>query len=158
MEVQLPLFANKGASAPIIKSKGDRHMPAKKIKLDAETKKKMLGLFPVNNEFTVEFTPEEYNELPEEIRPVFVIKPWNEAQCKAMGKEYEKDPDQDSILDKVRQQVVGLKNLINLATETEVAYEEDPKGGMSKTLFSLLPILVKTAILYHLLKISGIQR
>jgi len=128
-----------------------------KFKLDQATKDSMVGLFPVNNDFTVTYTPDEYKTFPTEIQPVFILKPWSEKECKEMGKLYEKEPDQDDILDRVRKQIVGLNNLLNLSDETEIKYEADNKGGISTTLFSMLPIVVKTSILYRLLKISGIQ-
>jgi len=131
---------------------------SKKFKLDEATKNKMIGLFPVNNDFTVNFTPEEYDDLPKEVRPVFVLKPWSEKECKEMAKEFENESDQDVVLEKVRKQIVGLDNLINMSTESEIEYEEDTTGGLSKTIFSLIPIVIKTSILYRLLTISGIQR
>ena len=131
---------------------------SKKFKLDEATKTKMLGLFPITNDFTVSYTPDEYAELPVEVQPKFVLKPWCEKQCKMMAKEYESTPDQDSILDKVRQQIVGLENMINIATEEVIEYSSEPDGGLSKVIFSLLPILIKTSLLYKLLKISGINR
>lgn len=133
-------------------------MTVKKLKLDEATKDAMLGLFPVNNDFTVDFTPEEYSEVPKEYQPVFVLKPFSDAQCKAMAKEYEKNPEQEKILEAVRKQIVGLKNLINLSTEEEVQFEAENDGGLSKMLYSFLPLVVKTAILYRLLRISGISR
>jgi hypothetical protein len=131
---------------------------AKKFKLDQATKDAMVGLYPCNNDFTVNHIPEEYKDLPVELQPTFVLKPWCEKQCKAMAKEYETTPDQDSILDKVRQQIVGLSNMVNLSTEEETTFMAEADGGLSKATFTLLPIVVKTSLLYKLLKISGIQR
>lgn len=40
--------------------------------LDEETKKKLLGLMPLTQEGTIKFTPKCFEDLPEEVRPVFI--------------------------------------------------------------------------------------
>ena len=130
---------------------------AKSNKLTPEMKKKLAGLLPCNNDFTVEYTPESVKELDKEFQYSFTLKPWNNNEMTNISKKMSGTPDDSTILDLIRKQIVGLNNLINLSTEECVEYAEDDKGSLTKEIFDTVPQRVKLEIFTELTRISGIK-
>jgi hypothetical protein len=127
-------------------------------KMTDEMKNKLVGLLPVNNDFTINFTPEAYKDIPDEFKPVFVLKPWNNKEVMTISKTITKNPnDEEFMLEIIRKQIVNLLNLINLSTEEQMAYEADPTGGLNKLLYSVIPQRVKLELFGELARISGIK-
>ena len=123
-----------------------------KKKLDAETRRKLLGLMPVSNNFVVEYVPSVYKDIPDEFKPVFQIKPWTQSELKKLSLIGE---DVDKATDELRRKIVGWKNVILMDDDSEVAFETDEKGFCKKELLDSFPMMVLVDILKEITRISG---
>ena len=137
---------------------------SERFELNEETRQKMQGLFPINNDWTCEFTPDEYQDLPEEIKPIFIISSLSAKEADQMNKDQISSKMNDSAkydasMQSIRKHIVDIKNLINLSDNSIVEFTPDPNGGgCSIELFTKLPTIIKASILSKLLKISGLTR
>lgn len=125
-------------------------------KMSPETLKKLAGLLPANSKYTVKFTPDHYNEIPEELRPVFTLKPWKQ---KELAKLADIGEDAELAMDAVASQVIGWSNVWELGEDepTEVEYEADSKGGLKRELLDIFPQKITVALLNELTRISGVS-
>lgn len=128
-----------------------------KHQLDAETKKRLAGLLPANSDFSIEFTPPAYDKIEEEYRPIFTLKPWSEKEVTSIAKKINKTPDDEAyMIDIIRQNVIGWSNMLNISTEEDVPFESADDGGVSPTLFQLIPKAIKVELFQEMARISGI--
>jgi hypothetical protein len=136
---------------------------AEKRIMDEATKEKLHGLLPFSTKATINYTPEFYKEaeVPEEFRPVFVLRPYARDEVKNARKvltSVEKDEVQkeDNFIELSRKVVVGWNNLYDVGNGEEIEYVQDSTGGACKEIYDNIPTPVKAAILIQAVKISGL--
>lgn len=131
-----------------------------------DTKKLLQGLAPFSLKSTVKFTPEGYKIkkddqylVPEELWPVFELRPWNKLEATHIKRnmpKYADSKDDTEIREYVRRIVVGWENLIDAGNGDEITYQSDPNGGVLKDIWDCFPSALVTDILNKALTISGI--
>jgi len=130
------------------------------FKFTAATKAKLLGKFPFSVKSSIDFTPPMYDDVPEELRPVYKLRSMNkgEADCvsRALGKKTDNQDLADLMREAVRKCCIGWSNLIDLGAEELIEYHQDDKGGASKELFNSVPLVAITELFTHLTKMSGL--
>jgi len=60
-----------------------------KIKMTKEAAAQLMGLMPISAEARHRFTPGEFAGVPEEFRPVFVIRPMTKADKQVYSKSFD---------------------------------------------------------------------
>jgi len=117
---------------------------------------KLLGLLPITSDFLVEFTPDEYNEIDEELRPIFILSPWNSSQIKQLAKM---GSDDNMALNCIATQIKGWKNLKRLNANgelTDIDYEQDDASkGVKRSLLNEIPTKITLSLMKRLTQISG---
>ena len=122
----------------------------KKNKLDKATILKLAGLLPANNDFSIDFVPPLYDEIDEQFRPIFVLRPWTQSQVKEISKFYvngDKD-DEDYMMKKVAPQIVNWLNFINISTGEEIPFDGN---------IDIIPQKCLVQVISELLRISGLN-
>jgi hypothetical protein len=124
---------------------------AKKLVLDDITKKKMSGLFPANNSYTVNITPSIYDAVDEGLRPVFVMKPLSNGEMKELSKAYNSGDDinEEEVLKILITHIEDIKNLTDISTGEIITYTSD--------MFDIIPSVVQAALVQELMNISGLK-
>jgi len=133
-----------------------------------DVRKVMLGLNPVAQHSTVEFTPgsyyikkkdsEEYL-IPEEFWPTFKIRPWTKMEALQIKKNIQKfvdNKDDSEMREYIRKTVMGWDNLIEASSGSNIEYEQETSGGASKEIFEVFPTALITDLLNKCMTISGI--
>lgn len=122
----------------------------KKIrKMDAETVRKLCGLLPVNNDFTINFTPKCFDDIDEEFRPIFTLKPFTQKEVKEISVKMSQKVDQDFILQQVKTKIVDWSNLINISTQEDVPFDIN--------IIETFPTKIINELVGELLRISGLS-
>lgn len=135
-----------------------------------EVKKQLIGLLPFDEEATDEYTPASFEKVPDEFKPVFVIRPLKPVEKDRMSlyinklanmenegsKAKELTELNDKMNDIIRQCVMDIKNLYDLGTERLIHYGKDESGGLSKCIWEKIPESIKTNIYYRVNGISGL--
>lgn len=141
--------------------------------ISAETKKALQGLAPFSTTSTIEFTPKGYEikvkdsegkdteeyMIPEEVWPLFKMRPWTKLEASRIRKsmpKYANSKDDTEIREYVRKVIVGWDNLVDAGTGDVMDYEEEETGGASKEIFDCFPSSLITDLLNKALTISGI--
>jgi len=135
--------------------------------LTKEQEELAKGMLPMSNDIGHTFTPEMFNSLPEELRPVFTIKKMNNgsiAEVKArLVMEQQQDnknkgitklkkqaeQEQEYVANIVWQHLITWKNLINISTKEEINYNG------TREVFDLLPQSVVLALFSEMITITG---
>jgi hypothetical protein len=126
--------------------------------LDAETQRKLAGLLPCNNDFTVTFVPEAYKDIDESYRPSFTIKPYTSKELKEVVNNSQSltgDALDEFANKMIASHIVSWSNMINISTGDEVKPEMNPKGGISMESYDIVPMVVKKDLMTELMKISS---
>lgn len=132
----------------------------KKVKWE-DVKNQMVGLIPLTNAKSWEFTPKLYDSIPEEFRPIFKIKMFTMESSEKIrkiladsftnDKKKKTDNDDDKhIMDEIFNHFVGWKNLYDLGTGEVLAYNG------TREMFDLLPKSVVMKIFEEALVLCGI--
>lgn len=135
-----------------------------------EVKKQLIGLLPFDDEATEDYTPTPFDKVPEDLRPVFVIRPLKQCERDRMSlyinkltvmegseaKQKELADLNDKMNDIIRQCVVDVRNLYDLGTRKVIEFSSDDSGGMAKKLWQKIPESVKTNLYYRVNGISGL--
>jgi hypothetical protein len=127
--------------------------------LDEKTRKSLLGLMPFSQKGTIDYTPEQFANFPENVRPIFKQRSFTREEIKEVKSVISKtdSPDYDSqIREFTRKTVQGWDNLYDLSTCKKIDFVADEDKGADKKLFESIPILVVSKILNNALVISGI--
>jgi hypothetical protein len=126
--------------------------------LDAETQRKLAGLLPCNNDFTITFVPEAYKDIDEAYRPSFTLKPYSSKELKevvTMSQSLTGDALDNYANKMIASHVTGWSNMINISTGDSVEPDINPKGGISMDSYDIIPMVVKKDLMSELMKISS---
>jgi hypothetical protein len=125
----------------------------------SEDQKKMLeGLTCFNVNSTVMYVAKPHTELPSEIRPEFKLRPFKKLELDRVRKLLSnvKESDESELREFARLCIQGFNRLYDAGTGELVEYVQAQDGGLSKDIFSTIPIVVVTDILLYVSRISGI--
>jgi len=135
--------------------------------LTKEDRDALAGLLPFSAEARDEFTPEFFRVVDEELRPVFLLRPFTQAEkdkvSDAMTKVLSQPDKVDTatITDFARWAVSGWSTVLDVATGEEIDFVE-AKAPVShevccaKQAFEKLPRATINAILRRANQISGL--
>lgn len=138
-------------------------------KMSPELRAKLLNRLPFSRNATIEYVPKPYltkaldaegNEteeydIPEEYRPIFVLRPMSvEDKNKMLAT---KTADEKSLRDFVRACIVGVKQFYDAGTMELIEFKGDPKGGMDKDQFETIPVMVVRDLFIYISGISGLS-
>lgn len=115
-------------------------------------KSKYAGLLPLTSTFNVKYTPKEYDVLPEEMRPVFILSPWNNKEVKNLSNIGSND---NAAMESLRKKINGWSNMINIDGE-EIEYQSDTNGVL-RSLLDQIPMKVLLEVLQEVSRISGLK-
>ena len=127
----------------------------KKIKF-SDIKKSAVGLLPMTNNSFWEYTPKQYECLPEEFRPIFKIKQYNISQVdriKELLSNKKKASDEkvnSAFLDCLHEVFAGWENLYDLNTEELIKYDG------SRAMMTIIPHHILLDIFSESLIVGGI--
>jgi len=135
-------------------------------KLNEEQKRQMLGLAPMKADAIVNFTPDAYDGVDEEVRPVFRLKQYNKTQITSLKLIFQKDAQLQAKKKKTVEQIEALdllymKLLFEVLDGFSTLY--DPFSGeeivdlKTEEQFLSLPKRILVKILEHSFIISGIK-
>jgi hypothetical protein len=129
-------------------------MAKKIIKLTDEMKSKLLGLVPVNNNFTISFTPPAYGEIPEEFQPKFTLKPWKASEMRGLAQLDQ--TDDSGAYEYLCKQIVDVENLFDLSSdEGELIKPDYVDGHITREFLETVPPKVVMELLTKVSQISG---
>lgn len=131
-------------------------------RIDEDVKKQLIGMLPFSSSRQVDFTPEKYDCIPEEYRPVFKMRPLTTAEAENVKETLIKMKDLKTIdlerrtKEAVRKCLVGWDNFIDIGKEEYIEYKEDAICGCDKELFSAIPTSIIGDMFFYLTKLSGL--
>ena len=133
--------------------------------LTPEQLKALKGLAPFSKDAVHKFTPPCFQKdiFPEEVRPVFHLKPLSRKAKKDMirkGMEVSKedsDVDLDTVKDLIRPFIVDIERLFDVGEQAFVEFKKDADGTMSAELFHSIPNVVINEVTEELMVISGLK-
>jgi hypothetical protein len=117
-------------------------------KMDEATVRKLLGLLPINNDFTVTYVPEAFKDIDKEYQPTFILKPFNSKEIKEIALKMQEAVDNDYVLSQIKTKIVGWSNYINLSTQELIVYSDEEVNN--------IPLKVINDLSTEILKLSGI--
>lgn len=124
--------------------------------MDKAELKKLQGLLPLANDYLVEYTPDEYNDIDESLRPTFILAPWTANQIKQLAKL---GSDDNAAMIAIAKQIRGWKNLKRLTADNELVdiqwEKNDNDVGVKKALINEIPTKIVVSIMKELSRISG---
>jgi hypothetical protein len=131
--------------------------------LTDEQRESLVGLMPFSEDARDEFTPDVFKKnVEEELWPVFILRPFTQAEKDKIAEVMEKvvkDPgglDTKEIHEFTRAGIVGWRVVMNVNTGDDIEFEEDAKGSCSKKAFEKLPVATTNAIMKRENSISGL--
>lgn len=141
-----------------------------KIEMTQEQRMALMGALPFSGDESVEFTPEYFQGVEEQFRPVFHVRPLT----KGLHDEYKRaerkakaaynagkasDADSDKGVEKIiKYCLTGWENFIDLANMELIQFVESDDGGCSDESYNHLPQTLAVDILLFVLKVSGLSR
>jgi hypothetical protein len=139
----------------------------KKLVMDAETRKKLMGYSVVTD--SVVFTP-EIEGVDEEFLPKFRLRAMSSDEQREIKFMYietlegnkptpKERTRRDKVLNKVTQEsIVGFENLIDISKEETIEWEaEKGKDFISTKLYDSLPALLKVLVMNEVMSINGLS-
>jgi hypothetical protein len=141
-------------------------MSEKRI-LDESTRKSLLGYLPFSVSSSVDFTPEQFGALDENLRPVFYVRSFKQSEIQELRKNYASIGNtkkseaiqqiSDDNLQVVRRCLVGWRNLFDAGTGEEIEYTKDTDdNGCDKKIWSTFPVWLVRELMEYIRKISGL--
>lgn len=133
----------------------------------------MRGLLPFDGDSVELFTPKEYIEfktdkgiikIPEEYRPVFHLRPWNQEQKDKIALVAERLQDKSNVIkkqaskdldDMTYKQIVNIEKLFDIGSERFIDVEIKD-GSITLEMWKKIPQKIQTSIYMCLSSISGI--
>lgn len=141
-------------------------MAKTKLKMDAETRKKLIGYSVVSD--SLKFTPEIPGVDPEYL-PTFLIKALSaedQRKIKFMFMEstetkkfstQEKLKKDEYLQELTRKSIVGFDNLLDLSTDELVDWKPSANGvGIDIDLFNSMPTMLKVHVMNEILHMNGL--
>lgn len=128
-------------------------------RITEEQMKMLQGLTSFSPAASVWYTAKPHQELPDEIRPRFKIRPLRQSELTTIKKiiaNIDKAKD-DELKEYARYCILGWDNWFDAGTGESVEFKLDANGLMDKDLFALVPIAVVTDIVMYIIKISGLM-
>lgn len=121
--------------------------------MDEETKKSLIGLLPFDIGARYSFTPERFSGVPEDFRPVYILKALTRKEAQDARKCFlslieDKEVNNEAISEIAGRFLVAWENQYDCGTGEPIPFNH---GNVSK-----LPVFVIRDILYEGLKISGL--
>lgn len=142
-------------------------MAKTKLKMDAATRKKLMGYSVVSE--SLDYTP-TIEGIDEEFLPTFKIKSMSlkdQRELKFMFLDSmqnskisnkEKVKRDDFLTRVTMESIVGFENVLDISKDEIVEWKsEDGKDHIDKLLFESLPTLLKTLVMNEVLKINGLS-
>lgn len=135
--------------------------------MSKEERDALAGLLPFSADSRDEFTPGLFDAVPHYLRPVFMLRPYTQAEKDKVSDAMTKiltTPDKvdiAQITDFARWAVSGWRNVLDVATGDDVEFVEakapvSQAVCCSKEAFALLPRATINAILRRANQISGL--
>lgn len=126
----------------------------KQIKMTEEVRKQLVGLAPMRNNATIEYTPPMYDNVDEGFRAVFEIRQFTNGEVDDITEFFSKKK-KESIVTKKSMEflhlvLVGWETVYDLGTGEQIEYDGELDTMMS------LPTKVLTSILDYAIKITGL--
>ena len=131
--------------------------------LDEATRKLLHSVAPFSSASSIKFTPAFCEVLPENIRPVYILR----------GFTVEEGAEMDELLESAaasklekwnqkafalcRKVIIGWGNVFDIGSGEEVSYVPDPAGGIDKTLWAQHPINIKSALFTKAMNLHGLM-
>jgi hypothetical protein len=135
-------------------------MATKRV-LTEEQKKELLGYVPFSCSASDLYTPDEFKAVKEDLRPIFDLRPLNQAEMTQIKKNslgYTRDstPDQvnaiaDNNKEIIRECIKSWTNLYDAGSGEEIDFKKD------KELFNRLPNWLINSITDRIRRISGLS-
>ena len=147
------------------------------VRMDAETRARMMSLMPCSSTGTYEWVPEVFQEkvdgeyvIPKDKWPTLILRPLTtkeHAQLRrtllsngkigsAEGAKIAAISDQ--MYEVVRKIVTGWRGIVDLSTGNEYTYEEEQEGGVKKDKWEMIPDPVKAELFSHVCRVSGLVK
>lgn len=102
-------------------------METKKRVFDEKTRRYLAGLLPFSPGATAPYTPDEFEKVPEDLRPVFYVRAYTDEQAQsltAVAGDFSKF--RKAVVKALSEgALAGWDNLIDLATGEEVPYSPE---------------------------------
>jgi hypothetical protein len=131
------------------------------FKLDAKYRKALLGLMPFSQEGTLDYTPEGFDELPEEIRPVFKLRALKRGEIQTVKDITFDDKIKikiEKLIKAIRPAILGWDKVYDLATGNLIPFEASEDGGPTKELWERMPDTITTLLYREISVMSGLQK
>ncbi len=143
-------------------------METKKIKMNADLRNQLTGLLPMDNDAQYSFTPEIFDDIPEEYQPIFNIKQLtNEQIILVKGMLYDDAMNMDKkktksklqaelkrksaeYIDILNEVVVGWDNLFKIVNGDELEAIKYSKDSVKN-----LPEIIRSELFAKAIEISG---
>lgn len=118
----------------------------------ASVRDKMAGLLPMSNDAVWEFTPDSYDDIPDEFKPIFKIRQFKMSQVDDIksvmsGKtKLSEAKTNEKFLDHLHTIFAGWDNLYNLATGELFPYDGTKECMLKIPQFVLLRIFQESLV------------
>lgn len=117
----------------------------------------------------VDYTPDLYNDLPEEARAVFSIMPFNRLQMNKITEVLSRPFPEDApasmvterinmMYDTVRESIKGWKRVYDQETGEEIKYDTGEDGHVKNEIWSYFPHVIVTDIFYKIMSLSSLNK
>lgn len=142
-----------------------------KAVLNDEVRKKLASIAPFST-IAIDFTPEIYNDVEEQYRPVFHVKPLIKSlvhKISKMSVNAEQlqsgnasndiiNENLDIILDVTRECVVGWRNFYDTESGEEIEFQADGSGSADSSIWQYVSYNLATQIFAHIMRRSGLTQ
>jgi hypothetical protein len=130
------------------------------LRLDEKTRKSLLGLMPFTQGGVMDYTPEAYLSIPENIRPVFSLRAFTrqescDIRSMFLNDKYSIEERAEKNMENARKVVMGWKNIYDLSTGEPLEYKGSALGA-DKDLFSIFPDVIVSSIFRQASVMSGL--
>jgi hypothetical protein len=132
--------------------------------LDEKTRTELYGFFPFTTDVSVPFTPKQYDNIKEDYRPIFWVRPLLQKETDQIRVNYSLIPDKasDSEYSELNKKntaiilgfITDFKNFWDMSTGKEIKYNNDIPGGFNWS--EVRPWWIATEIVSFINKISGL--
>lgn len=147
------------------------------MRMDAETRARMMSLMPCSSTGTYEWTPDLFREkasgeyvIPQEKWPVLIVRPLTTKEHSSLrrlllanGRLATSSAEtianvSEQMYDYVRKVVVGWRGVVDLSTGQDYPFEEEPEGGVKKDRWEMMPDPIKAELFSHVCRVSGLVK
>ena len=133
----------------------------KELILTEDVKKAMLGLMPMSQGATIEYTPRAYknSRIPEDFRPVFEIESFTKAECNEINQAYKTSEGlSEAKRDRItRKRVKNWKSVWELSTSQQIVYDGSEESGCHGECYSKLTDAQRMDLFDEISRISGLM-